>query len=241
MAVLELNALSTALAGSFSATVIFPENRCVSSDRRYPALYFLHDIGGNDTDIRTIKNLQKLSSDLGLFIVAPSVMHSFGMDLPWGGKYGDFVSRELPGICRHIFPLDEHRQYIGGVGGGGAYGAVWHAANHPDVFPKCFAFNGRYDAAALCEAAAEGAAVPNLTIANLEAVFGDLKAVRGGGLDVLHPGNPIPKSVFFSCTEDFEAIGDSIAFAKQLKTAVHVGKTEEAVFEAALRFLVKEE
>ena len=64
MAILELNGLSTALAGSFSATVIFPDCENMTQDKCYPALYFLHDIGGNDTDIRTVKNLQKLSNDL---------------------------------------------------------------------------------------------------------------------------------------------------------------------------------
>lgn len=236
MAVLELNALSTALAGSFSATVFFPDGTGIAQDRLYSALYFLHDIGGNDTDIRTIKNLQDLSNELGLFIVAPSLMHSFGMDLQWGGKYGDFVCRELPGICRHIFPLDESRQYAGGTGGG-AYGAVWHAANHPDIFSKCFAINGRYDAAAMCEAAAAGAQIPRLSIPNLEAVFGSLDSVRGSGLDILHPGNPAPKAIFLGCTEDFDAVDASASFARQLKTAVHVGKTEEAVFAAGLRFL----
>lgn len=236
MAVLELNALSTALAGSFSATVIFPDNTGIAGDRLYPALYFLHDIGGNDTDIRTVKNLQSLSNELGVFIVAPSLMHSFGMDLPWGGKYGDFVCRELPGICRHMFPLDASRQYVGGTGGG-AYGAVWHAATHPDIFPKCFVCNGRYDVAAMCEAAANGAQIPRLSIPNLKAVFGSLKDVRGSKLDVLCPDNPTPKTIFIGCTEDFEAVDDSAAFARQLKTSVHIGKTEEAVFASGLHFL----
>lgn len=236
MAVLELNALSTALAGSFSATVIIPDNAAVADGKLYPSLYFLHDIGGNHTDIRTIKNLESLANALSLFIIAPSVMHSFGMDLPWGGKYGDFVCRELPGICRHMFPLDESRQYIGGHNGG-AYGAVWHAANHPEAFSKCFVFNGRYDVAGMCEAVSAGAKVPCLTKANLEAVFGDLAKVRGSSLDVLCPDNPAPKAIFFGCTEDFEAVGDSVSFAKQLKTAVHICRTEEAVFDAALRWL----
>lgn len=240
MAVLELNALSTALAGSFSATVIFPDGDGAARDRLYPALYFLHDIGGNDTDIRTVKNLQFLSNELGLFIIAPSLMHSFGMDLPWGGKYGDFVCRELPGICRHIFPLDGSRQYVGGVGAG-AYGAAWHAANHPDAFPACFTVNGRYDAASMCEAAAGGAEIPRLSIPNLEAVFGNLGGVRGSSLDLLYPENPTPKTIFLGCTEDFAALEDSAAFARQLKTAVHVGKTEEAVFAAGLRFLCETE
>ena len=238
MAVLELNALSTALSGSFSATVIFPDQPEMKGGA-YPALYFLHDVGGNDTDIRTVKNLNALANELGLFIVCPSVMHSFGMDLPWGGKYGEFVSRELPGICRHMFPLDETRQYVGGTGGG-AYGAYWNAANREGVFAKCMLVNGRFDAASLCEAAASGAEVPNLTVPNLEAVFGDLNGVRGGKFDVLRADAPAPKEVFFGCEESFPAAADSMAFAKQLKTAVYFGATEEDVFEAGLRWLCRE-
>lgn len=239
MAILELNGLSTALAGSFSATVIFPDCENMTQDKCYPALYFLHDIGGNDTDIRTVKNLQKLSNDLGLFVIAPSVMHSFGMDLPWGGKYGRFVWEELPGICRHLFPLDADRQYVGGTGGG-AYGAVWNAANHPEAFRKCFVCNSHLDAAALCEAAASGAALPRLTRANLEAVFGELNAVRGSSMDLFAPDTPRPQALFLGCTEDFDAAVPGEKYAKQLKIPVHVGKTEEAIFEAGLRWLCQE-
>ena len=39
------------------------------------------------------------------------------------------------------------------------------------IFSKCFAINGRYDAAAMCEAAAAGAQIPRLSIPNLEAVM----------------------------------------------------------------------
>lgn len=237
MAVLELNALSTALSGSFSATVFFPDQPAMKSGQ-YPALYFLHEIGGNDTDLRTVKNLEALVNELGLFVICPSVMHSFGMDLPWGGKYGEFVCRELPGICRHLFPLDAARQFVGGCGGG-AYGAYWNAANNPGVFAKCVLINGRYDVAAMCEAAADGVEIPRLTAPNLEAVFGDLRAVRKSKYDVLYPGNPAAKEVFLGCGEDFEAAGDSRAFAKQLKTAVYLGAREEDVFDAGLRWLCK--
>lgn len=237
MAVLELNALSTSLSGSFSATVIFPDEPAMQ-DQTHPALYFIHDIGGNDTDIRTVKNLEAQVNELGIFVICPSVMHSFGMDLPWGGKYGTFLSQELPGICRHMFPLDKSRQFIGGCGGG-AYGAYWNAANHSDAFAKCMLVNGRYDVASLCEAAVNGAEIPRLTVPNLEAVFGDLKAVRNSKFDVLYPGNPTAKDVFFGCEENFGALQDSVAFAKQLKTAVYTGVTEEDLFDAGLRWLCK--
>ncbi len=235
MAVLELNALSTTLSGSFSATVVFPDQPA-PEDRAYPALYFLHDIGGNDTDIRTVKNLEALVNELGLFVVCPAVMHSFGMDLPWGGKYGDFVTRELPGICRHLFPLDAERQFVGGRGGG-AYGAYWNAARHPAAFAKCMLVNARLDAASLCEAAADGADTPHLTVPNLEAVFGDLRAVRGSGYDLLCPESPAPKAVFLGCEEAFDGAEESMALARRLKAAVCTGAGEEALFEAGLRWL----
>ena len=238
MAVLELNALSTALSGSFSATVIFPENASMVADetKKYPALYFIHEIGGDDTDIRTVKNLQQLSSELGIFIVAASVMHSFAQDLRWGGKYGKFISEELPGICRHMFPLDENRQYIGGTGSG-AYAAYLHAVDHPEVFKKCIAINGHYNIPGLCEAGSKNAPLPHLTPSMLEAVFGDLTAVQNSRFDILNPDHPVPNSIFVACEEDFIGYPGCAYLAKLNKTALHTGRNEEALYDAALRWL----
>lgn len=235
MAVLELNALSTALSGSFSATVFFPDQPQMGVSP-YPALYFLHDTGGNHTDLRTLHNLEALCNELGLFVICPGVMHSFGMDLPWGGKYGEFVRRELPGICRHLFPLDPCRQYVGGTGSG-AYGAYWNAAHHPDCFAKCMLVDGRLDAAGLCEAAARGEEIPHLTPSHLEAVFGDLRAVRGSGLDVLCRGAAVPGALFLGYREEAPALEDGLALAKQHKNTLYLGDSPEAVWEAGLRWL----
>ena len=84
MAILTMNALSVALSGSFSATVILPD-RIPEGMTSCPALYFIHTVGGSGADIREIRGLQALSNELGLFIICPSLMHSFGLDLPWGG------------------------------------------------------------------------------------------------------------------------------------------------------------
>ena len=234
MAVLNLNALSVALSGSFSATVILPDQPLLE-EKKYPALYFLHDVGGGPNDIRETAGLQRLAGELGLFIICPGVMHSFGLDLPWGGKYGDFVRRELPGICRHLFPLDEDRQFVGGTGGG-AYGAYRHAAEHPEIFRGCVLLNGRFDVASLCEAAAQGAPVPHLTPANLEAVFGPADQVRGSEADVLRPGAPRPAALYLGCEDTFAALEDSIAFASQKKTDLHLASALPALYAAALRW-----
>jgi S-formylglutathione hydrolase FrmB len=236
MAVLELNALSTTLCGSFSATVLFPDEPTMQ-DKTYASLYFLHDVGGNDTDIRTIKNLNSLVNELGLFIICPSVMHSFGMDLPLGGKYSEFMNRELPGICRHLFPLDETRQFVGGVGIG-AYGAYWNAANHPDVFQKCMLVNGRYDMAALCEKVDSGAEVCRLTKPNLEAIFGNLQGVRHSPYDLLWAESSLAKEAFVGWEKDSVAAADSLNFAKRLQRAAYIGESEEDVYETGLRWLI---
>ncbi len=238
MAVLELNALSTTLSGSFSATVFFP-NQSGMQEECYPALYFIHDIGGDDTDLRILHNLEQLVDELRIFVICPSLMHSFGMNLPWGGKYGDFVCRELPGICSHMFPLDGRRQFLGGIGKG-AYGAYWNAAHSPEIFSKCLLINGCYDMAGICEAAADGTPIPNLTIANLEAVFGNLKTVRGSDFDILHLEAAAPKAVFLGCEENFPGARDSLNFAKRCKTSARMGASLEDVFEAGLHWLCDE-
>ena len=236
MAGLDLNALSVALSGSFSATVILPD-RIPDGMTACPALYFIHTVGGSGADIREIRGLQALSNELGLFIVCPSLMHSFGLDLPWGGKYGDFVSRELPGICRHVFPLDESRQFIGGAGGG-AYGALWHGVYQGDVFSKCITFNARLDVASLCEAVEKGVKVPNLRKPNLTALFGeDLNAVRNSGFDLFRPEAPAPKALYLGCEEDFTGFNGLEDYGRKHGADVHMAPTREALWAAGLRWL----
>lgn len=236
MAVLEINALSTALSGSFSVTVIAPENSALEESKLYPALYFIHEIGGDDTDIRTVKNLERFASEHGIFVIAPSVMHSFARDLRWGGKYGTFVSKELPGICRHMFPLDADRQYIGGIGSG-AYAAYLQAGENPNVFKKCVALDGHFNIPGLCENAARNLPLPHLTPSMVEAVFPDLMAVRGSRLDVFSPEATVPAQLFLGCQEDFVGYSGCAELAKIARATLHVAKNEENLFEAAIRWL----
>ncbi len=238
MAVIEFNALSTNLSGSFSATVFVPENRFLGDEKNdHPAIYLLHDVGGDDTDFRTAKNLESLASELNLFIVAPSLMHSFGMDLRWGGKYGAFVCSELPGICQHMFPLDPKRSYIGGVGWG-AYGAVMQALNHPDSFGKCVTINGKFDIASLCEAVADGGETEHLRAPMLSALFGPLDQVHGGSFDLFGGGCNIGVPLYVGCEESSPTLSENMRFSKIAGSALHTGVSEEDLFSAALTWLL---
>lgn len=234
MAVLELNALSVDLSGSFSATVIMPENAGMPVEKKYPALFFIHDIGGNDTDIRSVKNLEMLANKLGIFIVAPALMHSFGLDLEWGGKYGHFVSQELPGICCHMFPIDRSRCYIGGTGWG-AYGAVTNAIRYPEAVAGCVCVNGQFDIAALAEACLQGKALPHLRRPNLEALFAPLDGVAGGKFDLLSDTQEFPKNLYLACVD--AQMAETTRLAKRAQIDVHIGSCEEELYFGALSWI----
>lgn len=231
MAVLELNALSVDLSGSFSATVIMPENTGMTADKKYPALFFIHDIGGNDTDIRSVKNLETLANKLGIFIVAPALMHSFGLDLAWGGKYGHFVSQELPGICRHIFPIDRSRCYVGGTGWG-AYGAVMNAVRYPESFAGCICVNGQFDVAAMVKDCLTGKAVPHLRRPHLEALFAPLDGVRGSEFDLLSGTHGLPKKMYLACMDT--QINETAGLAKIAQSDFYIESCEEDLYSGAL-------
>ncbi len=236
MAILELNALSVDLSGSFSATVLFPENASLTECKKYPALFFVHDIGGDDTDIRAVKGLDRLANQYGIFIVAPSVMHSFGLDLPWGAKYGHFLWSELPKICAHLFPLDTARLSVGGVGWG-AYGAAYQCAHHPDIFARCAAIDGRFDVAGLCRDCLAGKEIPYLRRPNLEALFAPLEAVTGSDFDLLSGTQPLPREIYLGCTDtDADA---SIRMAKVARCDVHTAFAEYDLYKGALRWLCR--
>lgn len=234
MAVLELNALSVDLSGSFSATVFFPENVDLTAGQKYPALFFMHDIGGNNTDIRTVKGLEALASRLGLFIIAPALMHSFGLDLEWGGKYGHFAAVELPGICCHMFPIDKSRCYVGGTGWG-AYGAVMSAAAYPGAFAKCVCVDGKFDIAQLCADCLAGKALPHLRRPHLEALFAPLDQVQGGRFDLFAPGHVMPEQLYLACADT--ELEQTRKLAKAIGADIHTGSSEQSLYAGALNWL----
>ena len=236
MAVVELNALSVNLSGSFSALVYLPENTAFTTPAKvlYPVLYLLHDTGGDETDFRTWKNLECIATEQKLFIVAPGIAHSFGRDLRYGAKYGRFLAEELPGICSHLFPVSPHGATIGGVGTG-AYGAVMLALQTPARFARCITFNGVFDLATLCETALRQTQARGLTAPMLQAVFGPLDAVRGGAEDAFceiarHPQT----ALYLGCEEASPERGETVQFARQANCPVQVAPCVEILLQQAL-------
>ena len=102
MAMIEMNALSTVLCGSFSAKVFFPEMDKLGLgendyDKKYPVLWLYHSDGGSSMDWLCTP-AEKCAAENGIFIIAADVQHCLCTNMEYGPKYEEFMVKELPGI-----------------------------------------------------------------------------------------------------------------------------------------------
>lgn len=226
MAFFEFNALSVVMCGSFAARIFIPEMDKLHLDdkehkTKYPMLLLLHDSGGAAVDWQQTP-VERCAAENGIFIIAPDVQHALGTDMLYGPKYETFISGELLGICRNLFPISSDPAYnwIGGVGTG-AYGAVKTMIHHPDVFSKAISIDGILDMGAIIKKAKAGEETGmHHDAVSLEAVFGDLNQFEGGNNDLFALANrPIQNKFFFLCQEGNSHISESTAMVNKLKAA----------------------
>jgi S-formylglutathione hydrolase FrmB len=226
MAFFEFNALSVVMCGSFAARIFIPEMDKLHLDdkkhkTRYPMLLLLHDSGGAAVDWQQTP-AERCAAENGIFIIAPDVQHALGTDMLYGPKYETFISGELLGICRNLFPIssDPANNWIGGVGTG-AYGAVKTMMHHPDVFSKAISIDGILNMGAIIKKAQAGEETGiHHDAASLAAVFGDLNQFDGCDNDLFALADrPVRNKFFFICREDDSYINENAAIAKKLKSA----------------------
>lgn len=223
MAFFELNALSVVMCGSFAARVFLPEmDRLQLGDKehktRYPVLLLLHDSGGASVDWQQTP-AERCAAENGIFIIAPDVQHALGTDMKYGPKYETFISGELLGICRNLFPIshDPASTWIGGVGTG-AYGAVKTAMRHPDVFSKGISIDGILDMGAIIKKALAGEETGiRHDAASLAAVFGELGQFEGSSNDLFALAEkPIGNRFLFLCQKGHRRIRENVALVNQM-------------------------
>lgn len=121
---------------------ILPPSYDSAKSRRYPVLYFLHGLGGNEQFLVTsggwnlVEDLWQ-QQEIGEFlIVTPDAGTSFYINSRDGRvRYEDFFIREfIPFIDRTYRTSPARRaRGIGGISMGG-YGALHLAFRHPDLF-----------------------------------------------------------------------------------------------------------
>ncbi len=232
MAFFELNALSVVMCGSFAARVFLPEmERLQMGDKehktKYPVLLLLHDSGGASVDWQQTP-AERCAAENGIFIIAPDVQHALGTDMKYGPKYETFISGELLGICRNLFPISQDPAYtwIGGVGTG-AYGAVKTAMRHPDVFSKAISIDGILDMGAIIRKALAGEDTGiRQDAASLSAVFGGLDQFEGSQNDLFAlAAKPRQNKFLFLCQKGHRRIRENVALVNELRSVAYFATT----------------
>lgn len=126
MALINLRFSSSSLGMDTSVNILLPEqSKGAPSLEKYPVLYLLHGIGGNEDSWLKNTSIERYAKDLGIIIVMPAGARSFYTDMHYGYKYFTYITEELPKFLKTFFPIsdDYNHTFIAGLSMGG-YGAL---------------------------------------------------------------------------------------------------------------------
>lgn len=142
LALIELTVYSQALQMEVDLYAVLPENTAgligmdgKASDR-CPTLYLLHGMSDDHSIWQRRTSIERYAAGKGLAVIMPAADLSYYTDMHMGDNYWQFVSRELPGICRSLFPMlspDREDTFVAGLSMGG-YGALKCVLRASDTF-----------------------------------------------------------------------------------------------------------
>ncbi len=139
-----ISLFSPALGGETSVRVLLPDGYATGR-RRYPVLYLLHGLTGNERDWTSHTDLVAFARHLPLIVVMPAGGNGWYADplslaAPRWESY--HIGELIPYVDRHYRTLSGRvGRAIAGLSMGGL-GALAYAARHPDLFGAAAAFSG---------------------------------------------------------------------------------------------------
>ncbi|MGH9761612.1 MAG: alpha/beta hydrolase [Blastocatellia bacterium] len=132
---------SDALGKDLNFSIQLPPSYAQDTNRRYPVLYFLHGMFGNEHEferrgVAAAVDKMRTSGKIGDFIlVSPAGDNSFYINAKGGARYEDAIVTDL------VLYIESHYRAIGNRGGRaiqgismGGFGALMIAFKHPDMF-----------------------------------------------------------------------------------------------------------
>lgn len=183
MAFLQVQFFSKTLNVASTVNVILPEAdqgigvKGRGSRKAPKVLYLLHGYSDDHSIWMRRTSVERYAANHNLAIIMPAVNHSFYCNEPYGERYWDYVSEELPAVMHKFFRLSDKPRdtFVAGLSMGG-YGAMKLALTYPERFGAAGSFSGAVDVASMAENGSPLA----------KRVFPEPEKVRGAEDDLLH-------------------------------------------------------
>lgn len=152
MAVLHMNFLSRSLGFQTNITVCIPSltvddaiarKQVYTAGMKYQVLYLLHGGSGDDQDYLHHTNIARYSEENKVVVVMPNGYNSRYTDVHWGPRYLQFITEELPLVCKTFFPISDKREdtFIAGLSMGGN-GTMKAAIKNPEQYCAALCMSG---------------------------------------------------------------------------------------------------
>ena len=179
--ILRGNYLSETLRMSTNIQMFIPNE----TDGPYRIVYLLHGLHGDQGTWLDNTMLPVYAKKYNYVFVMPEAGRSFYLNLKYGRKYFDYVSAELPGLCRRIFNISAKREDTAVMGCSmGAYGALSLGLSRPEQYgfigaisPACLYFRP------ILESLRKDTQAYRKTGPEAEETLADLYAAYGEGLE----------------------------------------------------------
>jgi S-formylglutathione hydrolase FrmB len=132
---------SPALGRELKFAILLPASYQKAPNRRYPVLYFLHGMNGNEGEFerrgvdKAVGRLREEGKIGDLIIVAPAGQNSFYLNAKNGAQYEDAIIKDLIPHVEKTYPAigKQNGRAIQGLSMGG-FGALTLAFKHPEMF-----------------------------------------------------------------------------------------------------------
>ena len=110
MALMQCFIRSAVLGKGCNVNVIVPQNYetdgiTPGKRREYKVLYLLHGLSDDYSSWLRRTSIDRYLDNLDVVAVMPDADRSFYTDMKHGQKYWTFISEELPGLIRQLFPV----------------------------------------------------------------------------------------------------------------------------------------
>jgi len=224
MALIQCDFFSDVLGLSCSMNVILPQRTRgqigmagAAGAGRHPTLWLLHGMSDDHTTWARRTSIERYAAEKGLAVVMPAVGRSFYTDQKAGYNYWTFISEELPGIARAMFPLSEQPadNFAAGLSMGG-YGAFKLALRCPERFAAAASLSGALDAASILQHR------PHYED-EVTRTFGELDDLCASDNDLFHLAEQVAGSkgpnpaLYFCCGTDDFLREDNVRFREHLQ------------------------